>query len=403
MQNLTKTHRAWLGCAFGVTLATLASCGGGEPERKGFRAISGDPFLDETVIAEVGDYVLTAAELEHRLQFQFEAFADDYSSTGEKAIRDILRTDIDRLCLVNEAENSGYADTSKVYRVMVEGARRKVLQGQFVTDVVNARAAPTEEELRQVYESNLGSYAVPRRRAVRHIMVATEAEAKAALARIEAGEEFGDVVVDVSLDTASHDGAGAIGWVQGRGEVRNLGSVPRFNEQVLPMELNETKIVESEKGWHVVRVMRAIDESTMPFEEVRDTIYDREYRRRTQAELEDYVRNLRRKYGARLHDEALTTFLAWRREAPEKELFTRAENESDPHARIEIYEEFLNRFPQSERACHAKFLIAFTYSEEIGADRNRSRILLNEFIRDCPESELAADAQVMLDELTSRR
>jgi hypothetical protein len=399
MQNLMKHPRARTLLGVGAAIVTLASCGG-EAEKKGFRSISGDPFLDGTVIAEVGDYQITAAELEHRLQFQFEAFAGDYSAAGEKSIRDILRTDIDRLCLVTEAERTGYTDSSKVYRVMVEGARRKVLQGQFITDVVTPRAAPTEDDLRKVYESNFRAYSSPRRRAVRHILVNTKAEAEAALARVEAGEEFGDVVRDVSLDTISHDGAGAIGWVQGENEVRNLGLVPRFSDRVLRMELNETKVVESSKGWHVVRVMRADDEAVRPFEEVRDQLYERELRRRSQVELEEFVRDLRRKYGARLHDEALTAFLAWRRSVPEKQVFARAENEPDPQERLKIYEEFLEKFPQSDKVCEAKFLRAFTYADEIKGDRNRSRILLNEFIKSCPESDLVESAQFMLDGLT---
>jgi peptidyl-prolyl cis-trans isomerase C len=383
---------------FGAGLAIGLGCGGGG----GAPASDHDRFLDETVIAEVGSYVLTARDLTMRLQNQFPDLVGDGSASAEQSIREILSIDLEHLCLISEAERVGFDDTSQVFQQRLEMARRQTLQKEFTFQVIHKRAEPTEEEVFAHYEANQARYSIEPRVAARHLLVATEAEAKAARARVEAGESFADVATELTQDETSRRSGGATGWLHAGRAVRGLGDVPGLVEAALGLEENELGIVETDLGWHVVTVIRKEEGGVQPFGDVRQAIFDNLHNTRAQTELGDALTEYRQRYGARINDEGLTAFLAHRRRDDEAELFSRAQELDDPRAKVETYQEYLEKFPHSEHACEAQFMIAFTTAEEL-KETQEARRLLNEFIKTCPESELIDSARFLLDELSARK
>jgi heme oxygenase len=96
---------------------------------------------------------------------------------------------------------------------------------------------------------------------VQHILVADESTAQTVLDRLDAGEAFGDVAADASLDTQSAAEGGSLGC-------RPLSAftetfIPEFVDGSLGAEVGvPTQPVESEFGQHVIRVM--------PFDELTD-------------------------------------------------------------------------------------------------------------------------------------
>ena len=82
-----------------------------------------------------------------------------------------------------------------------------------------------------------------------HILVGTEDEAVEVIARLDAGEDFGDVARDVSMDTGSGANGGDLGCVSPAGYVAEFGAA------VLAAEIDVvTEPVESEFGYHVILV-----------------------------------------------------------------------------------------------------------------------------------------------------
>ena len=82
-------------------------------------------------------------------------------------------------------------------------------------------------------------------RRVRHILVATEADANSILDRIYKGEAFEDLCRDHSMDETTQKRGGDIGWI---GE----DSWPGVDRVFELDELGEKLVVESPRGWHVV-------------------------------------------------------------------------------------------------------------------------------------------------------
>jgi parvulin-like peptidyl-prolyl isomerase len=82
-----------------------------------------------------------------------------------------------------------------------------------------------------------------------HILVETENEAVAVIARLDAGEDFGDVARDVSTDTGSGANGGDLGCSS------PSGYVTEFAAATMAADLNVvTDPIESEFGYHVILV-----------------------------------------------------------------------------------------------------------------------------------------------------
>lgn len=378
-----------------ATAATLSCGGDGQNERPK----DWDEFLDGTIIAKVGDETMTARELDDRLRLGFTQLYDGYSIGTERSIREVLRQELEHMTLALEADRVGFADTSHDFHAVLKAARRNILQQFFVTQVLHKEVEPTEEEIRQRYEENKESYTVPLQSVIQHILVATREEAEAALARVEGGEDFNDVVADVSLDELNNI-TGSVGWVREGEPIRGLGELPAFTKAALEMAPGEYRIVQTEKGWHVLHCFRRQEAGYRPYDEVRQSLLETMRKQRQAVNLDLKLREFRGRYGARVYDENLAAYLAWRRREPEQELWTRAEAATDPTEKIAVYREYVDRFPQSEHSCEARFMIGFTLAEEV-RDRNMARVALRDFIRECPDSKLVESAEFLIDELTS--
>ena len=112
----------------------------------------------------------------------------------------------------------------------------------------------------------------------RHILVATEDEAKNVIQRLKNGENFGKLAAELSQDTGSAAKGGDLGWF-GKGQM-----VPAFEEAAFSLKVGEiSQPVQSTYGWHVIQV---IDRATLP-------LTDSEYTQARKTAFDDYLTKLR--------------------------------------------------------------------------------------------------------------
>src|SRR6202453_3996388 len=97
----------------------------------------------------------------------------------------------------------------------------------------------------------------------RHILLPTEDEAKAALARIKKGEDFAKVATELSKDPGSE--GGDLGWFT------KDKMVPEFADAAFKMEPGQVSDpVKSQFGWHIIKVEGKRMKTFPPFEQVKD-------------------------------------------------------------------------------------------------------------------------------------
>jgi peptidyl-prolyl cis-trans isomerase C len=155
---------------------------------------------------------------------------------------------IDFRLLANEAERQN-VDEDPAAEAALAQARAAVLREFLVQQTIEQGL--TEEKLRALYEEKKAEDGFAQGQVhVRHILVQSEDEAKAAIEEIEGGADFAEVAKEHSVDASAPSG-GDLGFIS-RDQV-----VPEFAEAAFALEAGETSAVpvQTQFGWHVIDVV----------------------------------------------------------------------------------------------------------------------------------------------------
>ncbi len=135
------------------------------------------------------------------------------------------------------------------------------------------------ESLRAYYDAHPLEFTVPGRIHARHILISTRtarsakekeamrAKAASILKRLKAGEDFAALARELSDDRGTAGRGGDLGWI-GKTDV-----VPEFGNAAFALEAGQTSdLVESQYGYHIIRVDEKKPQTLRPFEDCRTEI-----------------------------------------------------------------------------------------------------------------------------------
>jgi peptidyl-prolyl cis-trans isomerase C len=126
-----------------------------------------------------------------------------------------------------------------------------------------AKTATTEENERKAYDAAAKAQPPEPEIHARHILLPDEASAKAALARVRAGEDFAKVATELSKDPAGQ--GGDLGWFT------KDRMVPEFADAAFKLEPGQvSEPVKSQFGWHIIKVEEKRIKTFPPFEQVKE-------------------------------------------------------------------------------------------------------------------------------------
>lgn len=139
---------------------------------------------------------------------------------------------------------------------------------------------PSESEVRAAYDSRANQFRVEEQRRASHILVKTKEEADKLLGEIRKGpNRFPELAKKHSQDPGSAEKGGDLGWF-GRGMM-----VKPFEEAAYKLAQNEMQVVESEFGFHVLRLTGIQAGKTRSYEEVKKEIADEVGRQKGQRKF----------------------------------------------------------------------------------------------------------------------
>jgi peptidyl-prolyl cis-trans isomerase C len=204
-----------------------------------------------------------------RLDFVAKIQAAQGQQDTEETRRQLREALITREIITQEAVKKGL-DQSPEYRTQMELAKQQLLVNAFLEDYLKSHE-PTEADMMAEYERVKAQDFDPdaKEYKVRHIMVAKEAEAKAILAQLkQKGVKFEDLAKKKSMDNGSKNKGGELGWTDGS----NLAKP--FAEAMKSLKKGETTKtpVQTQYGWHIIRVDDIRDPTFPAYEEVKEQI-----------------------------------------------------------------------------------------------------------------------------------
>jgi peptidyl-prolyl cis-trans isomerase C len=248
-----------------------------------FGVAAGSPRAQVTPVAPPGDPVLARVDGEpitlSDLNAAIQELPEQLRATPPQRLYPVMLDQlITQRAIVNAARRAGL-DRDEQVRVRVRRAEDQELSQALLTREVAGRV--TDAQVRQAYDQQIASRPPEEEVRARHILVATEAEARAALAEVRGGADFATVATARSTDPGSRNG-GDLGFFR-RGDM-----IPEFAEAAFalqPGQITENP-VRTQFGWHVIKVEERRRAEPPPFDEVKEQIRQQLFEREVGAAVE---------------------------------------------------------------------------------------------------------------------
>jgi peptidyl-prolyl cis-trans isomerase C len=176
--------------------------------------------------------------------------------------RDYLITYLaDVIMLAQAAEQQKLADDPAVQR-QIAFERNKVLMEAILQKA--GEAAVTDDALHKVYDEAVKQMGNEQEVRARHILVATEDEAKQIEADLKNGADFATLAKQKSKDPSGAANGGDLGWFT------KDQMVPEFAEVAFKLDKGQiSDPVQTQFGWHIIQVVDKRIKPTPTFEEVK--------------------------------------------------------------------------------------------------------------------------------------
>ena len=239
-----RTKAANLACM--LTMSTLAIVPALPSSAKVLATVNGKQITDDDLKIAAGDlHTSLPPQLEGKAR---DSYLLDFLIDGE---------------LVAQKALAEKADQTPEFAKKLAYYREKLLMESVLEQV--AKTAATDAAIKATYDEAAKAQKPETEIHARHILVATEEEAKAALKRIMGGDEFATIAKEVSKDPGSE--GGDLGWFT------KDRMVPEFATAAFKLEVGQVSDpVKSPFGWHIIEVMDKRQKTFPPFDQVKEQV-----------------------------------------------------------------------------------------------------------------------------------
>ncbi len=169
----------------------------------------------------------------------------------------------DVILVAQAAESKKMGDTPD-FKQRLNFMRNKLLMGAQLQQ--EAKTAATDEAMRKVYDEQVKPMGAEEEVRARHILVATEEEAKAIVDEIKGGADFAALAKEKSKDPGAADG-GDLGYFA------KDQMVPEFAEVAFRMHKGQlSNPVKTQFGWHVIKLEDRRNKQVPEFDKIKEQI-----------------------------------------------------------------------------------------------------------------------------------
>ncbi len=240
---MSKCHSFLMGAAMAVAMAL---------------PVAAEELSADTVVATVNGETLTLGHLivaRAALPPQYQQLPDEVLLEG------LVEQMVQQLIL---SQSMGEPDRGTL--MMLENERRALLASQVLQGAVEQ--AVTDAALQAAYDAQFANAEPTEEWSAAHILVETKEEAEALIKELDGGADFAALAKEHSTGPSGPNG-GALGWF-GKGMM-----VKPFETAVMALEVGGVSApVETQFGWHVVKLNDKRMQGPPPMEEVRDQLVE---------------------------------------------------------------------------------------------------------------------------------
>ena len=212
----------------------------------------------DAVVATVGDEAITEADI----SFAAEDLQQELSQMPPEERRAFLVTVLIDMKVMAKAAREQQMDQTETFKRRLEYLEERALRRAYFADKIAAGVTP--EAVKAAYDQFVAGFQPQEEVHARHILVATKEDAEAIKAELAAGKPFEDLAKEKSTDPSGAQNGGDLGFFS-RGMM-----VKPFEDAAFaltePGQISEP--VESQFGWHIIRLEEKRQSQPPSLEEV---------------------------------------------------------------------------------------------------------------------------------------
>lgn len=221
-------------------------------------------------------------------QSLYDFMSKDVAARGQTVDENVRAVIVNQLIsselVYQEAQRIGL-DKQADYIAKEELGRRELLVNTYLQDYLKKNPV-SEADLKAAYEkfkTELGD----KEYNARHILVATENEAKDIIAQLAKGGDFAKIAKEKSIDPGSKDKGGDIGWFA------PSGTVKPFSDAVIALKKGAVTAtpIQTQFGWHVIKLEDTRNAQPPSYDKMKDALQ----KTLRQRQLEKLISDLRSK------------------------------------------------------------------------------------------------------------
>ncbi len=210
-----------------------------------------------TVIATVGGKPITEGDL----SLAAEDIGQQLQQVPPEQQRAFLLSVLIDMKVMAEAARENALDETDEYKARATFLQDKALRRLFFAEKIATSVTP--ESVKVVYDEYVASFVPTQEIHARHILVATEDEAKAVKAALDGGKPFEVEAMEKTIDPSGKNSGGDLGFF-GKGQM-----VPEFETAAFMLEVGQvSEPVQSQFGWHIIKVDEKRETAPQSFEEM---------------------------------------------------------------------------------------------------------------------------------------
>lgn len=240
-----------------------------------------------TTLATIGDTTITSEDITERLNSLPPQYAAYYASADGRA--KILKQMIDEKLLYLEAQSKGLAENPEVIKT-AEKFKQEIMTNYFLKEEL-AKLSVEDKEIQEYYDINKVKYVTPESIRASHILVKTEPEAVKLIGLLKKGGSFEDLAKKNSTCPSAPRGGDLEYFSQGQ-------MVKPFEAAAFALKVGEytKKPVETQFGWHIIKLTDRKPAQEKTFDEVKAEIKTELSQEKQKTKIEAMVKELEAKY-----------------------------------------------------------------------------------------------------------
>jgi peptidyl-prolyl cis-trans isomerase C len=204
-------------------------------------------------------------------------------ATDSPQLREAIKKDlIGREVLIQEADKQGIGTRPEVKNA-IDNARQSIIINAMLADYIKKNPVKDADITAEYnkFKAQVGD----KEYHARHILVGTEDEAKAIIAKLKGGAKFEDLAKQ-SKDPGSAQNGGDLDWAS------PASFVPEFSKAMTSLQkgqITETP-VKTQFGWHVIKLEDTRAAKIPPLEEVKQQVAEQLQQRKLAAFREELMK-----------------------------------------------------------------------------------------------------------------